>query len=154
MALTLEQLVSQLTEAGLATAEELSAISEGLPPDKRPRDAEELTKELVRRGKLTKYQAMNVFRGKSKGLFFGEYLVLDKLGAGGMGQVFRAQHRRMKRIVALKLLPPAAMQGDGLERFYREVQTAALLTHPNIVTAFDAGEANGMHFLIMEYVDG
>jgi serine/threonine protein kinase/formylglycine-generating enzyme required for sulfatase activity len=86
---------------------------------------------------------------------YGEYVVLDKIGAGGMGQVFKAEHRRMKRIVALKLLPPAAMRSpDAVNRFQREAQAAARLIHPNIVTAFDAGESAGIHFLVMQFVDG
>ena len=72
-----------------------------------------------------------------------------------MGQVFKAQHRRMKRIVALKILPPKATNSEAaVKRFYQEVEMAARLHHPNIVTAFDAGESHGLHYLAMEYVDG
>lgn len=85
----------------------------------------------------------------------GNYLVLDKLGQGGMGQVFKARHRRMDRLVALKVLPPSLMQNpEAVRRFQREVKAAALLSHPNIVTAYDADEHQGVHFLVMEYVDG
>ena len=82
----------------------------------------------------------------------GEYIVLEQIGAGGGGHVYRAEHRRMERIVALKLLPkstPAAVK-----RFHQEVKAAAKLIHPNIVTAFDAGEQDGMPYLVMEYVTG
>ena len=106
-------------------------------------------------GKLTKYQAQAVYQGKTKGLVFGEYVVLDKLGEGGMGVVLKAQHRRMDRLVAIKVLSPAAMkQAGAVERFHREVEAAAKLSHPNIVTAYDAGEHQGMHYLVMEYVEG
>src|ERR1043165_3424541 len=72
---------------------------------------------------------------------FGEYTVLEKIGAGGMGQVFKAVHRRMERTVALKLLPKVALApAEVLERFQQEVRSAARLSHPNVVTAFDAGE--------------
>ena len=85
----------------------------------------------------------------------GEYLVLEKIGAGGMGQVFKAQHRRMQRIVAIKVLPPAMMKTPAaVKRFQREIQAAARLSHPNIVTAFDAGQSGGLYFLVMEFVDG
>ena len=121
----------------------------------RPADAASLAKKLVQAGKLTKYQAANAAQGKAKNLVFGEYVVLDKIGAGGMGQVFKAEHRRMKRIVALKILPPLAVKSpDAVLRFQREVQAAARLEHPNIVAAFDAGEGNGVHFLVMQYVEG
>ncbi len=85
----------------------------------------------------------------------GEYLILGRIGAGGMGQVYKAQHQRMKRVVALKVLPPrAVMTPNYVRRFSREVQAAARLSHPNIVTAFDAGEQQGIHYLVMEFVQG
>ncbi len=71
-----------------------------------------------------------------------------------MGAVYKAEHRRMKRIVAIKMLP-TTMTNDhtAIARFQREVEAAARLNHPNIVTAFDADNANGVHLLIMEYVE-
>src|SRR5690606_11586297 len=117
--------------------------------DPPPRDAQTLAKELVKRKKLTKYQAIEAYQGNGKTLAFGEYLVLDKIGEGGMGQVYKAQHRRMKRLVAIKVLPPAAVDSpDAVKRFQREVEAAAALEHPNVVTAYDAGEAHGNHFLV------
>ena len=96
--------------------------------------AESLARELVRANKLTKYQAQAVYQGKTKGLVFGEYRVLDKLGQGGMGVVLKAEHRRMERLVAVKMIAGAAMKSpDAVKRFYREVEAAAKLNHPNIV---------------------
>ena len=72
-----------------------------------------------------------------------------------MGVVLKAQHRRMKRLVAIKVLSSAAMkQAGAVERFHREVEAAAKLEHSNIVTAHDAGEHGGVHYLAMQYVDG
>jgi serine/threonine protein kinase len=72
-----------------------------------------------------------------------------------MGQVFQARHRTMDRIVALKVLPQEAVRSPrAVERFRREVKAAAKLSHPNIVTAYDAGAHEGIHYLVMEYVDG
>ncbi len=86
---------------------------------------------------------------------FDEYLLMGKLGEGGMGVVYKAQHRRMHRLVAIKMLPPTTMKSpEAIQRFYREVEAAAKLMHPNIVTAFDAGECQGTHYLVMEYVEG
>ena len=79
---------------------------------------------------------------------------LDILGKGGMGVVFRARHRLMDRVVALKMLSMAAIKPDTVQRFFREVKAAARLSHPNIVTAYDAGEHAGTHYLVMEYVVG
>ena len=144
-----------LAAAGIMKETESAAFLESLPAETRPGDAKSLAQALVRAKKLTKYQAGALYQGKVRHLVYGEYLILDKIGAGGMGQVFKAEHRRMKRIVAIKVLPAAVMKdADAVRRFQREVEAAARLTHPNIVTAFDADEADGVHFLVMEYVEG
>lgn len=83
------------------------------------------------------------------------YELMELLGAGGMGAVFKARHKLMDRLVALKVLRPDFMaQQDAVERFRREVKTAAKLAHANIVTAHDADQAGNVHFLVMEYVPG
>ena len=106
-------------------------------------------------GRLTGYQAGAISQGKAKGLVIGRYTVLDKLGAGGMGMVFKAQHRRLKQVIALKILPPSLTRNAELvQRFHREAETAAKLNHPNIVRALDADDAGGTHFLVMEFVEG
>ncbi len=144
MAITVEQFIERLTQSGLMSAAEVSTFQESLPPDKRPKDLQEFAQALVQKGKLTRYQAQAVYEGKTKGLVFGQYVVLDKLGEGGMGVVLRAQHRRMKRTVAIKVLSSAAMkQAGAVERFRREVEAVAKLSHPNIVTAYDADEYHG-----------
>lgn len=97
-------------------------------------------------------------RGKEKlgpGTVLGAYKILKKLGQGGMGVVFLAEHQRMQRRVALKVLPPSAMRNHtAVERFHREVKALGSLSHPNIITAHDADEAGGLHFFVMEYVEG
>lgn len=93
--------------------------------------------------------------GRGARLLLGNYLILEKLGQGGMGMVLKAMHRRMHRTVALKVLAPnVADSPDAVQRFQREVEAAARLTHPNIVTAFDADTSQGTVFLVMEYVSG
>jgi hypothetical protein len=83
------------------------------------------------------------------------YRVLQRLGAGGMGVVFKAQHRLMARTVALKVINKQLTAVAGVvERFQREVQAAARLTHPNLVQAHDAEQAGELHFLVMEFVEG
>jgi len=151
----LEQFIENLIRSGLMSAEEVASFQESLPSEKRPRDAQALARELILAGKLTKFQAQAVYQGKLKGLVFDEYVVLDKIGQGGMGQVFKARHRTMDRIVALKILPKQATgTPEAVRRFHREVRAAARLMHPNIVTALDAREHNGIHGLVMEYVEG
>jgi CheY-like chemotaxis protein/tRNA A-37 threonylcarbamoyl transferase component Bud32 len=83
------------------------------------------------------------------------YELLERLGQGGMGTVYKARHRRMNRLVALKVLAPDAGESETfLQRFARECEALAQLSHPNIVMAFDAGEAEDGPFLVMEYVNG
>ncbi|MGA2034637.1 MAG: bifunctional serine/threonine-protein kinase/formylglycine-generating enzyme family protein [Thermoguttaceae bacterium] len=155
MSITVEQFIERLTESGLISAQEISSFQQQLPPERRPKDVQQFAQALVQRGKLTKYQAQAVYQGKAKGLVFGEYVVLDKLGEGGMGIVLKAQHRRMKRLVAVKMIAKKEIGSpDAIKRFYREVEAAAKLNHPNIVTAHDASEHEGVHYLVMEYVEG
>ncbi|HID78038.1 MAG TPA: serine/threonine protein kinase [Planctomycetaceae bacterium] len=150
-----EQFVSTLARSGLMSARQVAELVERLPAQRRPRDSKQLARLLVRTGKLTKYQASVLYRGRTEGLVLGEYTVLEKIGAGGMGQVFKARHRTMDRVVALKVLAPHAVSSaTAVDRFQREVRAAAKLMHPNIVTALDAGQHGTIHYLVMEYVDG
>jgi serine/threonine protein kinase len=85
----------------------------------------------------------------------GQYKLLAKLGQGGMGAVYKALHTRLRRIVALKVLPADRIANeDAVARFDREMQAVGQLNHPNIVAAHDAGEVDGMHYLVMELVEG
>jgi serine/threonine protein kinase len=155
MGISVKEYVESLSTYNLLLPADLSALRDQIPPGKLGDDSEHVARDLIRQGKLTKYQASNVYQGRAKGLVFGEYVVLEKIGAGGMGQVFKAQHKRMKRVVALKVLPPQATASQkNVKRFFQEVEVAAKLSHPNIVTAYDAGEAHGLYYLVMEYVDG
>ena len=155
MAVTLEQFIEYLSEVGFMTVEEVHDFLDELPLNKQPRSARRLVEEMVRHGRLTKFQAELMFKGKIKRLVIGNYIILEKIGQGGMGRVYRARHRRMDRIVALKLLPFSARESpEAIDRFELEVKAAARLSHPNIVTAHDADEAGGRYFLVMEYIDG
>src|SRR5262245_43861309 len=85
----------------------------------------------------------------------GPYTILGPLGAGGMGAVYKALHTRLKRVVALKVLPEGRMNDPGaVARFQQEMEAIGRLDHPNIIRATDAGEAAGRHFLVMELADG
>lgn len=84
----------------------------------------------------------------------GEYELLERIGRGTIGEVFKAVHRRLRRIVAIKVVNAATTSSEALKRFEREVKIAGLLSHPNIVAALDADEAGGRQFLVTEYVPG
>ena len=145
MTVPVEQFVKQLADSGILAGDTLKDF---LPPNGTPKDAEELARELVKQKKLTKFQAEEVYKGKGKSLTLGNYVLMEKTGAGGMGQV-------MDRLVAVKLLPPAMTKDKAaIARFEREVKAAAKLRDPNIVAADDADQANGVHFLVMELVEG
>lgn len=155
MAITREQFIDCLSKSGLLSTTEVAALTAHLPADKSGNDATSFASELVKQKKLTPYQASILSQGQVKGLIFGDYKVLDKVGEGGMGLVFKAQHRVLKRIVALKVLHPAVTQSEeAVRRFHREVEAIARLSHPNIITAYDASIQDGIYYLAMEYVDG
>lgn len=86
---------------------------------------------------------------------FSHYRIVRKLGAGGMGEVYLAQDEKLDRKVALKILPAElAANRDRMQRFIREAKSAAALSHPNIAQVFEIGEADGTHYIAMEFIDG
>jgi serine/threonine protein kinase len=118
-------------------------------------ETREIAKALVSWKLITRFQARMLLMGRNSGFFLGPYRILDQLGQGGMGRVYKAVHQTMNRVVALKVLSPQVVNTErAQELFLREVQAAAQLSHPNIVMAFDANEIEGRHYLSMEYVAG
>jgi CheY-like chemotaxis protein len=88
-------------------------------------------------------------------LIIGDYEVLSELGRGGMGVVHKARHRRMNRLVALKVIDRIHLTNPrAVQRFYQEIEAAAKLNHPNVVMAYDAGQFQDTHYFAMEYVEG
>ena len=145
----------QLTDSGVLTGRELEVALDAASTGGLPQDAEQYARLLVKRKLLTAYQAEHIISGRGRALVYGNYLVLDKLGHGGMGVVLKAKHRRMERVVALKVLSPEVSKNShSIARFQREVRAIAKLNHTNIVHAYDADEVNGRCFLVMEYIDG
>jgi serine/threonine-protein kinase len=140
-------------ESEALTPRQLDEFLSDLMP--RCGDARALARELLRREWLTAYQINELARGRGQGLRLGPYLLLARLGAGGMGTVFKALHRRLARLTAIKVVSGERL-ADGAKagRFLREIQATALLNHPNLVYAYDADQAGDGYYLAMEYVEG
>ena len=152
---TLDQFTQKLTDSGLMSVEQLTAFRDRLPPDQKPQDAVQLSRSLIEYDLLTDFQVDALSSGDPDPLIVGDYVIRERVGAGGMGVVFKAQHRRMKRMVAMKMLSSEFSKNDSaIQRFEREVEVAAKLNHRNVVAALDARAEQGTHYLIMEFVEG
>lgn len=151
-----EELLVLIRKSGMIDDAKLTSFLDkrqagrGIPPDAR--DAADL---MVTEGVLTNFQAEQFLLGKWRGFTLGKYKLLERIGVGGMGQVFLCEHMFMKRRVAVKVLPPAkADQPAALGRFYREARAAGSISHTNIVRTHDIDQDGNLHFIVMEYVDG
>ncbi|CAN5561705.1 hypothetical protein BH11PLA2_BH11PLA2_04610 [soil metagenome] len=145
---TTEQLLKNLRKSGLVPPAQLDRIPVIAEPAA-------VLEQLVDSQLLTRYQAEKIASGKYRGFVLGPYVILDRLGGGGMGHVFLAEHSAMRRNVALKVLSVGACNDAvAVERFQREGRVAAGLDHPNIVRVFDLRVEDKISYLVMEYVDG
>lgn len=156
MTISYHQFVAHLLASRLMTREELATFEQQhCAPSAGPPQAHLLAHALVEAGRLTKYQASAIYQERPEGLVLGEYTVLEKIGSGGMGHVYKAVHARMGRQAAIKVLPSKALSSPGaVHRFQQEVRAAARLTHPNIVITYDASQQGDLHYLVMELVEG
>lgn len=146
-------LVETLRRGRLLEADQLSELNRTL--SSRPADPLILARELLQRNWLTPYQINQLFQGHAGDLNLGHYVLLERLGEGGMGQVFKAREVRLGRLVALKVLRKERInKPEIIERFHQEIQAAAQLSHPNIVHAYDAEQIGDAHVFAMEFVEG
>jgi serine/threonine protein kinase len=119
------------------------------------RDTRQLAQELLRRDWLTAYQVNQILQGKGDELILGPFVFLERIGEGGMGQVFKARQKVLNRIVALKVIRKQCLGNPKtILRFLREIRAAAQLSHPHIVRAYDADQVNGAYYIAMEFIDG
>ena len=148
-----DDLVQVLRRRRLLEPDQLEEMVRILPAHAGPPRA--LAGQLIQRGWLTPYQVNQIFQGHDRDLVLGSYVLLERLGEGGMGQVFKARHARLGRVVALKVIHRARLSNPrSIRRFHHEIQAVARLSHPNIVHAYDADQDGDTHFLVMEFVEG
>lgn len=153
---TTAEFLSLVRKSGIVDETRLNAVVDKLRKSGRfPETPGKLAGLLVHEGLLTHFQAEQLLQGKWRRFHLGKYRVLERLGTGGMGSVYLCEHTLMRRRVAVKVLPASkADEPSSLERFYREARAVASLDHINIVHAYDIDQDEGLHFLVMEYVDG
>jgi serine/threonine protein kinase/Leucine-rich repeat (LRR) protein len=152
-AMTIADFIADVRQHRLLEPAQLKELENGLLP--KFTELKALAKELVQRDWLTPYQVNQLLQGHGAELLLGSYVLLERLGEGGMGAVFKARNWKLGHIVAIKLIRKERLESAAaVTRFQREIRACARLNHPNIVRAFDADEVAGTHLLVMELVDG
>ncbi|MFO0800651.1 MAG: protein kinase [Gemmataceae bacterium] len=148
-----ESLVGAVRDSGLFAPAAVEALARAVAPFGD--DTQGAIKHVVERELVPVYQLRKVIHGKTADLIVGPFVVLDKLGEGGMGKVYKARDTRTGRIAALKVVRPQLLANPVIRgRYEREVRAALSLRHPNIAAAYEAGEAGGKVYLALEFVDG
>ncbi len=148
-------LLPLIRQSGLLSDRQFEDISGKIGSGEYPRDSSALAERLVTEQVLTEFQASRLLRNRANGFVFGRYVILDRLGEGSKGRVFKVQHKLMGRVVALKIIAPhIASRASTIARFCREMRLLGRLDHPNVVRAFDADQAGDLLYIVMEYVAG
>jgi serine/threonine-protein kinase len=146
-------LIDALREHGLLPVQQLTDLPNLWQG--RCGDARALARILVQRGWLTIYQINQILAGQAAQLVYGPYLVLDRLGQGGLSAVYKARHKDLGLVVALKVIRPDVLtSSDGRQQFLQEVEAMAALDHPNVVQFCDADQIGEVCYFAMEYIDG
>ncbi|MCI0641063.1 MAG: serine/threonine protein kinase [Gemmataceae bacterium] len=149
--LSVDEFVRHLRNSKLLSEEQLNSALDGVALHS---PAPAFAGSLHQAGLLTQFQVKQLLVGNSR-LVIGPYRLLEEIGRGGFGAVYKARHSLMERTVALKVIAPeVAEDARARQWFRREIVAVTRLTHPNIVLAYDAAEADGLLFLSMEFVDG
>jgi len=144
-----------IRESGVLTERQLADLKAKILTGEYPNDSVALANRLVKEEILTEYQTRRFLNNKSHGLVVGRYVILDRLGSGSMGRVYKAHHLMMDRFVAIKIIAPEIVTNEKVvARFQREMKLVGRLDHPNVIRAFDADQINKVLYIVMEYVQG
>src|SRR6476660_8668587 len=152
---SLEEFAAAIVRSRLMSSADLVGVLQDVRPSGSAAADLEAARRLLVSGKhLTEYQAAHLLRGHTDGFFLGPYKVLDRIAKGRMAGVYKAVHDS-GQVVAIKVLPASkAKDPETLARFKREGRLLTQLDHPNVVRAFALGEADGKHYLALEYLEG
>ena len=149
------ELLPLIRRSGILMDRQFEELRAKVSSGEYPTETRALAEHLVAEGILTEFQARRLLRNKVHGLTVGRYVILERLGEGGRGRVFKAQHRLMGRLVALKVIAPEiAARASSIARFYREMRLIGRLDHPNVIRAFDADQIGDLLYIVMEYLAG
>ncbi len=153
--LAVDGFLKHVLRSGLVSREQLHDALRSLPGDRRD-DPQAVADSLVKRGRLSRFQARKLLQGKSRGLVLGPYQVLAPIGKGGMGTVYLARDAQREQLMALKVLPPkrAREEERHLARFRREMELCQRVAHPNLAQTYEVGVCQGVYYIAMEFIPG
>lgn len=148
-------LLPVIRSSGVLTDKQLAEIKARVIQGDYPFDSVDLAERLIEEQVITAYQAKKFLGNRPHGLVVGRYIILDRIGSGSMGRVYKARHPMMDRVVALKIIAPEIASNERVvARFQREMKLVGRLDHPNVVRAFDADQFQRVLYIVMEYVPG
>jgi serine/threonine-protein kinase len=149
------ELLPVIRSSGILSERQLAEIKSRILRGDYPLDSVALAECLVRDEVISSYQAKRFLSNRPHGLIVGRYIIMDRIGSGSMGRVYKAHHPMMDRVVALKIISPEIASNERVvARFQREMKLVGRLDHPNVVRAFDADQFQRVLYIVMEYVPG
>jgi serine/threonine protein kinase len=155
-ATTVESLCNALVKSKLLQANDVKTLYQRWKAEAKDAagNTDRFSKWLVLRQYVTEYQATLIGRGQIDNFFLNDYKILDRIGMGRMAGIYKAIHR-LGTVVAVKVLPPSKAKNlEMFSRFQREARMSLKLKHPHVVRTFQVGECRGLHYIVMEYLEG
>jgi serine/threonine protein kinase len=148
-------LLPVIRKSGVLTDRQFEEVRAKVLRGDYPIDSQALAERLVKEKLLTEYQARKILSNRPHGLVISRYVILERIGSGSMGRVYRAHHQLMGRTVALKIIAPEIASNQRVvARFQREMRLVGRLDHPNVIRAYDAEQIDSLLLIAMEYVPG